>query len=115
MSPVGGVGINLAVQDAVATANLLRHALAAPAVSQAELTPLLAKVQARRMLPARFTQAVQVAIQDRLLAPVLRSAGKAAPLRLPWLVRLMQRLPALQGLPAYAVGVGVRPERARSY
>lgn len=115
MSPIGGVGINLAVQDAVATANLLRRVLAAPAVSQADLAPLLAKVQARRMLPARLTQAVQVAVQNRLLAPVLRSAGQAAPLALPWPVKLLQRIPALQGLPAYAVGVGVRPERAKGY
>ncbi len=115
MSPIGGVGINLAVQDAVAAANLLRGVLAAPAVSQADLTRLLAKVQSRRMLPARLTQAVQVAVQNRLLAPLLRSAGQTASLQLPWPVKLLQRIPVLQGLPAYAVGVGVRPERARGY
>jgi 2-polyprenyl-6-methoxyphenol hydroxylase-like FAD-dependent oxidoreductase len=111
MSPVGGVGINLAVQDAVATANILRTALADPSVTADGITPLLARVQARRLFPARVTQAVQVAIQNRLLTPVLQSAGRARPLKLPWVLRLMQRYPALRKLPAYAVGVGVRPER----
>jgi 2-polyprenyl-6-methoxyphenol hydroxylase-like FAD-dependent oxidoreductase len=113
MSPVGGVGINLAVQDAVATANLLRDALADRAVLPDALTPLLARVQARRAFPARATQAVQVAIQKRLLAPVLQSEGSATPLPVPWLLRLAQRFPLLQAVPAYAVGVGVRPERVR--
>jgi 2-polyprenyl-6-methoxyphenol hydroxylase-like FAD-dependent oxidoreductase len=113
MSPVGGVGINLAVQDAVATANLLRDALADRAVSPEALTPLLARVQARRAFPARATQAVQVAIQKRLLAPALQGGGAATPLPVPWLLRLAQRFPLLQAVPAYAVGVGVRPERVR--
>jgi 2-polyprenyl-6-methoxyphenol hydroxylase-like FAD-dependent oxidoreductase len=114
MSPIGGVGINLAVQDAVAAANLLRDALADPAVGAAALTPLLARVQQRRLFPARVTQAVQVAIQNRLLAPVLRGDGaRQAPLAVPWPLRVMQRLPWLQALPAYAVGIGVRPERVR--
>jgi 2-polyprenyl-6-methoxyphenol hydroxylase-like FAD-dependent oxidoreductase len=111
MSPVGGVGINLAVQDAVAAANLLRDALADPGAGTDAITPLLARVQARRLLPARVTQWVQVAVQDRLLTPVLRSGGRARPFGVPWPLRLMQRLPILQGLPAYAVGVGMRPER----
>jgi 2-polyprenyl-6-methoxyphenol hydroxylase-like FAD-dependent oxidoreductase len=114
MSPIGGVGINLAVQDAVATANLLRDSLADRSVDAAALTPLLARVQQRRLFPARVTQAVQVAIQNRLLAPVLqRDGADAAPLGVPWPLRLMQRLPWLQALPAYAVGIGVRPERVR--
>ncbi|MDM0113589.1 FAD-dependent oxidoreductase [Variovorax sp. J22R133] len=113
MSPVRGVGINLAVQDAVATANLLRDALADPRVTADELTPLLATVQARRLFPARITQAVQVAIQNRLLKPVLQSSGRGTPFQVPWVVKLLQRFPALQGIPAYAVGVGVRPERVR--
>ncbi|VTU26704.1 2-octaprenyl-3-methyl-6-methoxy-1,4-benzoquinol hydroxylase [Variovorax sp. SRS16] len=111
MSPVGGVGINLAVQDAVATANLLRDALADPGVGADAITPLLARVQARRLLPTRVTQWVQVAIQDRLLTPVLQSGARAQPFGVPWPLRLMQRFPILQGVPAYAVGVGVRPER----
>jgi 2-polyprenyl-6-methoxyphenol hydroxylase-like FAD-dependent oxidoreductase len=111
MSPVGGVGINLAVQDAVAAANLLRDALADPGVDAEAITPLLARVQARRLLPARVTQWVQVAVQDRLLTPVLHSTGRTRRFGVPWPLRLMQRFPILQGLPAYAVGVGVRPER----
>ncbi|CAN5743370.1 FAD-dependent oxidoreductase [soil metagenome] len=113
MSPVGGVGINLAVQDAVATANLLRDALGNTSVSADDLSPLLARVQQRREFPAKVTQAVQVAIQNRLLAPVLRSGQRAAPFVVPWPVRLMQHFPVLQVIPAYAVGVGVRPERVR--
>ncbi|RZI77517.1 MAG: FAD-dependent oxidoreductase [Variovorax sp.] len=111
MSPIGGVGINLAVQDAVATANLLRHALADPAVGPERLTPLLARVQRRREFPAKVTQSVQVAVQNRLLTPVLRSGGSGKPFGVPWVLRLAQRYPVLQGIPAYAVGVGVRPER----
>jgi len=114
MSPIGGVGINLAVQDAVAAANLLRDALADRSVDADALTPLLARVQQRRLFSARVTQAVQVAIQNRLLAPVLqRDGADAAPFGVPWPLRWMQRLPWLQALPAYAVGIGVRPERVR--
>lgn len=111
MSPVGGIGINLAVQDAVAAAAILHAALADSATPPDALTPLLARVQQRRLLPARATQAVQVAIQNRLLAPVLGSSGRARPFGLPWPVRLLQRFASLQKLPAYAVGVGLRPER----
>jgi 2-polyprenyl-6-methoxyphenol hydroxylase-like FAD-dependent oxidoreductase len=111
MSPVGGVGINLAVQDAVAAANILHLALADSATTPDAITPLLARVQARRLLPTRATQAIQVAIQNRLLTPVLQSGGRTKPFGVPWPVRLMQRFPSLQKLPAYAVGVGLRPER----
>ncbi|RYF32775.1 MAG: FAD-dependent oxidoreductase [Comamonadaceae bacterium] len=113
MSPIGGVGINLAVQDAVATANLLRDALADMAVTAEQITPLLARVQQRREFPAKVTQAVQVAVQNRLLTPVLQGAQRGKPFGVPWLLRLAQRLPVLQGIPAYAVGVGVRPEHVR--
>jgi 2-polyprenyl-6-methoxyphenol hydroxylase-like FAD-dependent oxidoreductase len=96
-----------------------QHALAAPLadarVGTAALTPFLAQVQKRRLLPTRLTQAAQVAIQNRLLSPVL-AAGAATPLpmALPWPLKLMRRWPLLQALPAYAVGVGVRPEHVRS-
>ncbi|MEO8386923.1 FAD-dependent oxidoreductase [Polaromonas sp.] len=111
MSPVGGVGINLAVQDAVATTNLLAAPLADPQIDRAALTPFLAQVQKRRLFPARITQAVQVAIQNRLLSPVLAARGQEGlAMALPWPLRLMRRWPRLQALPAYAVGVGVRPE-----
>jgi len=115
MSPVGGVGINLAVQDAVATANILAAALADARLGRADFTPLLAQVEKRRLLPTRLTQAAQVAIQNRLLSPVLAGRGSdAPPMELPWPMKLMRRWPLLQALPAYAVGVGVRPEHVRS-
>lgn len=112
MSPIGGVGINLAIQDAVAAANILGRALADPAVTAHALTQLLAQVQKRRLLPTRVTQAVQVAIQNRVLSPVLASAAgqDTSPLPVPWPLKLINRFPALQVLPAYAVGIGVRPE-----
>jgi 2-polyprenyl-6-methoxyphenol hydroxylase-like FAD-dependent oxidoreductase len=115
MSPVGGVGINLAVQDAVAAANILAAALADARQGTADFTPLLAQVEKRRLLPTRLTQAAQVAIQNRLLSPVLAGGGTdAPPMELPWPLKLMRRWPLLQALPAYAVGVGVRPEHMRS-
>jgi 2-polyprenyl-6-methoxyphenol hydroxylase-like FAD-dependent oxidoreductase len=112
MSPIGGVGINLAVQDAVAAANLLTEALADPSTPAAQLDACLARVEQRRLLPARVTQAVQVAAQNRLLVPVLDSE-RNRPLEVPWLLRLIDRWPTLQFLPAYAVGVGVRPEHVK--
>jgi 2-polyprenyl-6-methoxyphenol hydroxylase-like FAD-dependent oxidoreductase len=111
MSPIGGVGINLAIQDAVATANVLAGPLADPAVPADALTRLLARVQARRLFPTRVTQAVQVAAQNGLIRPVLDSTR---PPQLPWLFKLLNRFPALRVLPAYAVGIGVRPEHVRS-
>lgn len=111
MSPIGGVGINLAVQDAVAAANLLAAPLADASVPASALTPWLARVQARRMLPTRITQAVQVAAQNRLINPLLDSAE---PPQMPFALKLLQWLPALQAIPAYAVGVGARPEHVRS-
>ena len=118
MSPVGGVGINLAVQDAVAAANVLAAPLADRQFGAAALTPLLAQVQARRLFPTRVTQAMQVAVQNRLLRPVISarsSTAAAAPaMVLPWPLKLLRRWPLLQALPAYVVGVGVRPEHVRS-
>jgi 2-polyprenyl-6-methoxyphenol hydroxylase-like FAD-dependent oxidoreductase len=111
MSPIGGVGINLAIQDAVATANILAAPLADAQVSADALTPLLAQVQQRRLFPTRMTQAAQVAVQNRILGPVLDSR---TPLAVPWPVRLMGRWPWLAGIPAYLVGVGVRPEHVGS-
>jgi 2-polyprenyl-6-methoxyphenol hydroxylase-like FAD-dependent oxidoreductase len=111
MSPVGGVGINLAVQDAVAAANILAAALADPRVAADALTPLLALVQRRRMLPTRVTQFVQVAAQNRILGPLLER--NSAP-KVPAALKLLDRFPALRKFPAYAVGIGVRPEHVRS-
>lgn len=113
MSPIGGVGINLAIQDAVATANILASALATPAIDAQQLTPLLQRVQQRRLFSARATQAVQVAIQNRILMPVV-NRQQDRPLAVPWPVKLLDRCPLLRALPAYAVGIGVRPEHVRS-
>jgi 2-polyprenyl-6-methoxyphenol hydroxylase-like FAD-dependent oxidoreductase len=108
MSPVGGVGINLAIQDAVAASNLL-----AAALREKRLTPdHLEAVQRRRDWPARVTQRAQIAIQNVVLAPVL--AGTAAPAELPLPVRLLQRFAMLRRLPARLVGIGVRPERVET-
>ena len=113
MSPVGGVGINLAIQDAVAASNLL----AVPLREKRLRIDDLAAVQRRRDWPARVTQRAQIAVQDELLAPLLARAGAAAadtPAELPLPLRLLQRLPLLRRLPARLVGIGVRPERVRT-
>jgi 2-polyprenyl-6-methoxyphenol hydroxylase-like FAD-dependent oxidoreductase len=104
MSPIGGVGINLAVQDAVAAANIL----AQPLRSGTLVDTHLAAVQRRRELPTRWTQRVQVFMQDRVIRSVLTSTGQ--PMSLPLALRLLRRWPLLQRIPAYLVGVGVRPE-----
>lgn len=106
MSPIGGVGINLAVQDAVAAANLLVDPLWSGTLTERDL----AKVQRRRSLPTMLTQRGQRTIQDRFLAPLLagESAGGTPPL-----LRLLDRFPALQGVTAYLIGIGVRPEHVR--
>lgn len=107
MSPVGGVGVNLAIQDAVAAANVLARPL-----RERRLRPdHLQAVQERRLWPTRVTQRAQVAVQESVLSPVL--ACKEAPARPPLLVTLLQRLPPLRRLPARMVGMGVRPERVR--
>ena len=105
MSPIGGVGINLAIQDAVAAANILAAPLADAGVR--DLTPWLARVQQRRLWPTRVTQAAQVAAQDNLIGPVLDSTREP---RLPAVLRLLDRFALLRRIPAYLVGVGVRPE-----
>ncbi|GMT96088.1 FAD-dependent oxidoreductase [Corallococcus caeni] len=105
MSPVGGVGINLAVQDAVATANLL----AGPLLARHVTTRDLRRVQQRRELPTRLTQRAQVLIQNRVVAPVLRkhALGNGRPPLPLWLLR---HVPALRRIPARLIGLGVRPE-----
>ena len=107
MSPVGGIGINLAVRDAIATANMLAAKLRAGSVNDDDL----AAVQKRREFPVRVTQAVQVFIQNRLVQPVLAQSATAQSLTPPWPVRLLNRFPVLRRLPARFVGMGVRPER----
>jgi 2-polyprenyl-6-methoxyphenol hydroxylase-like FAD-dependent oxidoreductase len=113
MSPIGGVGINLAIQDAVATANLLVDTLVNPDIDAAHITPHLAAVQKRRMLPTRVTQAIQVAIQNRILVPIV-SGVRDKPLPIPLALRLLNCSRLLRTIPAYVVGVGVRPEHLRA-
>jgi 2-polyprenyl-6-methoxyphenol hydroxylase-like FAD-dependent oxidoreductase len=103
MSPVGGVGINLAIQDAVAAANRLAAPLRAGTLSEDDL----AAVQQRRTFPTRMTQRIQVFIQENVLSRVLASREALTP---PWPVRLVSRCPLLQRIPARLVGLGVRPE-----
>ena len=107
MSPVGGVGINLALQDAVAAANLLSAPLAEGRLGVSDL----AKVQKRREWPTRATQWFQLQVQQRIIAPVL---GRSTSLKLPLIVRLLARYPILRRIPARLIGVGVRPEHVRS-
>jgi 2-polyprenyl-6-methoxyphenol hydroxylase-like FAD-dependent oxidoreductase len=111
MSPIGGVGINLAVQDAVAAANILAPKLVDLDLSSDALSSLLQQVQDRRGFPTRVIQAVQVAAQNNLIGPLLEST---APPRMPFALRLFRRFPALRALPAYVIGIGVRPEHVRS-
>ena len=107
MSPIGGVGINLAIQDAVAAANRLAVPLAERRVTTDDLTA----VQRRRELPTRVTQQLQLTVQRRAIARVLTTR---APLRPPALVRLLARVPLFWRLPARLIGIGVRPEHVRS-
>jgi 2-polyprenyl-6-methoxyphenol hydroxylase-like FAD-dependent oxidoreductase len=107
MSPVGGVGINLAIQDAVAAANRLAIPLAEGRVTSEDLQA----VQRRRELPTRVTQRLQLAVQRRVIAPVLATRG---PLRPPAFFRLLVRLPFFPRFPARLVGLGIRPEHVRS-
>ncbi len=107
MSPIGGVGINLAVQDAVAAANALAEPLRRGAVGPGQL----ARVQRRREFPTRATQRMQKLIQDRVISRVL--AG-AVPQKLPLLARLLRDHPVLRRVPARLVGLGFRPEHVRT-
>jgi 2-polyprenyl-6-methoxyphenol hydroxylase-like FAD-dependent oxidoreductase len=108
MSPVGGVGINLAIQDAIAAANILSPALRGKGPLSDRL---LAQVQKRREWPTKVIQAVQVVVQKRIISRVLGSAGKVEP---PRLLRLFIAFPILRRLPARLMGLGVRRERVTS-
>jgi 2-polyprenyl-6-methoxyphenol hydroxylase-like FAD-dependent oxidoreductase len=107
MSPVGGVGINLAVQDAVAAANILWEPLRNGPVAE----DVLAKVQKRREWPTMMTQAVQLFVQKRVISNVL---SLTAPPRTPFAVTLLNRFPILRRLPARLIGMGFRPEHVRT-
>ncbi len=107
MSPIGGVGINLAIQDAVASANILAAPLRAGTVTE----ETLAAIQKRREFPARATQRLQVTAQNTLIDRILGSRERPRP---PFPIRLLQWFPVLQRLPARLVGMGVRPEHVQT-
>ena len=102
MSPVGGVGINLAIQDAVATANILTDKLIKKSVMPYDLR----QVEERRLFPTRMTQAMQVFIQKRVLAGALGRTLTSAP----WFLKFFRWFPFLRRIPGYLVGIGFRPE-----
>jgi 2-polyprenyl-6-methoxyphenol hydroxylase-like FAD-dependent oxidoreductase len=109
MSPVGGIGINLAIQDAVATANIL----AAPLARGQNVDSLLPRVRQRRLWPTRVIQGMQRAAHERVLQPLIE--GRASvPLEPPLLLRLLDRFPLLRRLPGHFIGHGVRQEHVRS-
>jgi 2-polyprenyl-6-methoxyphenol hydroxylase-like FAD-dependent oxidoreductase len=106
MSPVGGVGINLAIQDAVAAANLLTD----PLLGGRPTTADLRLVQDRREWPTRMTQRVQLAIQNRVISQVLSGSDKLSP---PFAIRLLAWFPFLSRIPARMIGLGFRPEHVQ--
>ena len=107
MSPIGGVGINLAIQDAVATANILGEKLRQGSVPES----VLQAVQRRRLFPTRVTQRIQLLVQNNVIKRVLSSSKPISP---PWIVKLLGRWPWLRRIPARAVGMGLRPEHVKT-
>jgi 2-polyprenyl-6-methoxyphenol hydroxylase-like FAD-dependent oxidoreductase len=109
MSPVGGIGINLAIQDAVCAANVL----AAPMVRGEAIDPYLQRVQSRRMLPTRIIQGAQRAVHQRILKPLIEGTMKV-PEKPPLPLRLLNRFALLRRIPGYFIGHGIRQEHVRS-
>lgn len=107
MSPVGGVGINLAIQDAVATANILADSLLRGHVR----LDLLQSVQKRREWPAKVTQRAQVFVQERIISTLFARTGE---IKVPLLLRILRAAPILRRIPARLVGMGVRPEHVET-
>ncbi|MGC1236151.1 MAG: FAD-dependent oxidoreductase [Xanthobacteraceae bacterium] len=107
MSPIGGVGINIAVQDAVAAANRLAAPLQAGTTSSGHLQA----VQARRDFPARMTQKIQLTMQNRIIGPALQSTREPKP---PLLFKLFDTFPLLRRLPARLLALGIRPEHVQT-
>src|SRR2546428_10573736 len=107
MSPVGGVGINLAIQDAISAANVLAASLRAGRLTTEDLR----RAQRRREWPTRITQRVQIFVQNRVIKPVLGSTEQIAP---PVAIRLVARFPLLGRIPARLIGVGFRPEHVQT-
>jgi 2-polyprenyl-6-methoxyphenol hydroxylase-like FAD-dependent oxidoreductase len=111
MSPVGGVGVNLAVQDAVAAANILAQPLREAAPGRPLGEDVLRQVQERRTFPTRVIQAAQLFIQRRVITGVLGNRDQIKP---PFVLKLFKLFPILRRLPARMVGIGVRPEHVRT-
>ncbi len=107
MSPIGGVGINLAIQDAVCAANVLAEALRTGTLTDG----LLHEVQARRTFPTKVTQAFQIFAQDRVIDPLLKGAPIVRP---PLAMRLFDEFPYLRRFPGRLLGLGARPEHVRT-
>ncbi len=108
MSPVGGVGINLAIQDAVATANILADTFGKGPQSNETLD----LVRQRRLWPTKVTQGIQIMVQNRIITPTLQSDG--GPITPPLMLKLISMFPVLQGLAARVMGLGVRPEHVQT-
>ena len=108
MSPVGGIGINLAIQDAVAAANIL----AAPMIKGTATDPLLRRVQARRLLPTSIIQKGQQVAQDRIIGAAIRSDANFD--RPPWPARMLNRFALLRRIPGRLIGLGIRREKVTS-
>jgi 2-polyprenyl-6-methoxyphenol hydroxylase-like FAD-dependent oxidoreductase len=108
MSPIGGIGINLAIQDAVAAANFL----AGPLAKGEDVDPLLHKVKDRRLFPTRVIQSGQKAAQDNIIGRLLKPGAPIT--NAPLVVRLLDRFPVLRRIPGRLIGLGVRRERVRS-
>ena len=108
MSPIGGIGINLAIQDAVAAANYLAGRLA----RGGDVDPLLHKVEDRRLLPTRIIQAAQKFAQDRIIGRLLQAGAPIT--KAPFAIRMLDRYPLLRRIPGRFIGLGIRRERVRS-
>ncbi len=109
MSPLGGVGINLAIQDAVAAANILARPLRERRITE----DLLHQVQARREFPTRVIQRLQLTIQNRVISSVLEQKPGGKDVTPPFPLRLLARYPVLRRIPARILGLGVRPEHIK--
>ena len=107
MSPIGGVGINIAVQDAVAAANRLAAPLKAGTTSSGHLQA----IQARRDFPARMTQKIQLTMQNRIIGPALQSTRDPQP---PWLFKWFDAFPFLRCIPARLLALGIQPEHVQT-
>ncbi|MDN5934718.1 MAG: FAD-dependent oxidoreductase [Nitrosospira sp.] len=107
MSPLGGVGINLAIQDAIAASNLLAASLREDRVTTGDLH----RVQQRRAWPTRMTQRLQIFLQNRVISRVLHGDGSLSP---PLFLRLLARFPLLRSIPARLIGIGFRPEHVKT-